>query len=403
MYTYRSGFTLLFGVLLTAFLLAVGMSLLSFSSKQVSISGLGRESQTAFYAADSLVECIRYHDENNNFVDVYNVTTAQQLDCNGMSVGYTVTNAQCANADESLCPDNYSNTDDYIKITFTEENISAGMNQSAQAFLVKQLNNANQAVGSTLTVQGRNTKDDSSRRVERAVKLTYTPGDFNCPTNNTYETLSDSSNSFEVKAYAVRCYNQSDLPDWVNAPYNESSGANLRPDPTPITEQKIIDFVDSTGGACWFETNRCFEWGVFAALPVDKQAFIGTPNWLGAAIDAEGVNNFGTYYMFNSAATGVNKPAKIKIDTNDFPSLTNVWVRAVLTEDDSVDNDVNVRKPFNELYSAYANTEDPQNSAEIVCHNDSVNYDNYDTVLSPINGVTNPYICALFTANDYNN
>jgi hypothetical protein len=56
------GYTLLFAVLFSSLLLAIGISILFISKKEVELSSGGRESQFAFYAADAGIECALYYD-----------------------------------------------------------------------------------------------------------------------------------------------------------------------------------------------------------------------------------------------------------------------------------------------------------------------------------------------------
>jgi hypothetical protein len=56
------GFTLLFSILVSTLVLAVGASVVSIALRQLVISGTGRDSQYAFYAANTGVECALYWD-----------------------------------------------------------------------------------------------------------------------------------------------------------------------------------------------------------------------------------------------------------------------------------------------------------------------------------------------------
>ena len=58
----NQGFTLLMAALVTSLLLAIGFSLFNLSLKQVTLSSLARDSQLAFYAADTGIECAIYWD-----------------------------------------------------------------------------------------------------------------------------------------------------------------------------------------------------------------------------------------------------------------------------------------------------------------------------------------------------
>lgn len=56
------GFVLLYAVMTSTIILAVGVSIISIALKQLSISTLSRESQYAFYAANTGAECALYWD-----------------------------------------------------------------------------------------------------------------------------------------------------------------------------------------------------------------------------------------------------------------------------------------------------------------------------------------------------
>lgn len=56
------GFTLFIAVIVSSLFLAIGFSLASLSVKQQIISSIGKESQFAFYAADTGIECALYWD-----------------------------------------------------------------------------------------------------------------------------------------------------------------------------------------------------------------------------------------------------------------------------------------------------------------------------------------------------
>ena len=70
------GFTLLFAVLVSSLVLAIGLSIANLTLKEVKLSGAGRESEFAFYAADTGSECALYWD-----IKGYNVfaTSADSL------------------------------------------------------------------------------------------------------------------------------------------------------------------------------------------------------------------------------------------------------------------------------------------------------------------------------------
>lgn len=85
-HTPQRGFTLLVAVVLASVSLAIGISLLNISYKQILLASAGKQSQNAFYAADSVLECVLYYDQQ---VDAFNYTTpaaAGSILCNGLAV-----------------------------------------------------------------------------------------------------------------------------------------------------------------------------------------------------------------------------------------------------------------------------------------------------------------------------
>lgn len=58
----QRGFTLLLAALVASIVLALGTSIYTLAQKQVMLSSLGRDSQFAFYAADTAAECALYWD-----------------------------------------------------------------------------------------------------------------------------------------------------------------------------------------------------------------------------------------------------------------------------------------------------------------------------------------------------
>ncbi len=57
-----TGFTVLFAVIVSSLILALGLGIVAITMKEVKLSGTGRDSELAFYAADSGLECAQYFD-----------------------------------------------------------------------------------------------------------------------------------------------------------------------------------------------------------------------------------------------------------------------------------------------------------------------------------------------------
>ena len=58
----EAGFTLLIAALVASVVLALGASIFDLAQKEVTLSSIGRDSQFAFYAADTAAECALYWD-----------------------------------------------------------------------------------------------------------------------------------------------------------------------------------------------------------------------------------------------------------------------------------------------------------------------------------------------------
>ncbi len=58
----KKGFTLLFAVLVSTLVVAIGATVVSIAVRQTILSGTSRESQYAFYAANTVLECAFYWD-----------------------------------------------------------------------------------------------------------------------------------------------------------------------------------------------------------------------------------------------------------------------------------------------------------------------------------------------------
>lgn len=65
----QKGFTLLLASIVVAIILAVGASIFALAQKELILSSIGRDSQFAFYAADTAGECALYWDVRHDYFD----------------------------------------------------------------------------------------------------------------------------------------------------------------------------------------------------------------------------------------------------------------------------------------------------------------------------------------------
>jgi hypothetical protein len=85
----NKGYTLLFAVLVSSLVLAVGISILNVSKKEFLLASSARESVTAFYAADTGIECAAFHDDSAR--DIFsNVNYSNGVNCTGNHFNVTV-------------------------------------------------------------------------------------------------------------------------------------------------------------------------------------------------------------------------------------------------------------------------------------------------------------------------
>src|SRR3989344_3569012 len=65
--TDRRGFTLLLSALIASIVLVLGASIFQIAQKELTLSSIGRDSQFAFYAADTGAECALYWDIRHSY------------------------------------------------------------------------------------------------------------------------------------------------------------------------------------------------------------------------------------------------------------------------------------------------------------------------------------------------
>jgi Tfp pilus assembly protein PilX len=153
----QRGFTLLIALILASVTLVVGLALADVAYKQIVLSSTARNSQLAFYRADSAMECALYYDQQ--FAS-FNDNAALSITCESQSI--TVT--------KSSLPDGG------IKSTFNVP--CAGSGQSASVVIYKQ--NSGTCSSSSLTgknciyTSGYNTCSTTDpNRFERSLRVVY--------------------------------------------------------------------------------------------------------------------------------------------------------------------------------------------------------------------------------------
>lgn len=150
----QKGFTLFIAIIVMGTLLLISTGVINLAVKQAFITNSGRESQVAFYAADTGMECALYWDVKNPSGDqsAFATSTTSDITCNQDANNpgnqWTVGGASVSTIDSiEFLPDPYC-----AKVTVTKNNDGTTQIESL----------------------GYNTCDSSNpRRVERAVRATY--------------------------------------------------------------------------------------------------------------------------------------------------------------------------------------------------------------------------------------
>lgn len=146
----KRGFTLLMSVLIASVLLALGYEIYNLAVKEVNLSSSGRESQFAFFAADTGVECALWADS--------------KLDA--FATSSSITELDCGTATSTLARA-YSGTD---YITTFDVTTGAGQRTQCTTIVVTRRDPKKTVIES----YGHNTCSlTNPLRLERAIRVTY--------------------------------------------------------------------------------------------------------------------------------------------------------------------------------------------------------------------------------------
>lgn len=162
--TKERGFTLIMAVLISSLLLAIGFSLANFAVKQLIISSTGRESQFAFYAADSGIECAFYWDFKYGNQSAFATSSASVPPSSGVN---------CNGQDVAASPWSVASISDRATTTFSF-NFSPEPYCAVVSIGKWGSTTTIESRGYNLgTVSGSSCTSDNPRRVERAIRVRY--------------------------------------------------------------------------------------------------------------------------------------------------------------------------------------------------------------------------------------
>jgi Tfp pilus assembly protein PilX len=142
----QKGFALFFAILISSVMLAIGLEVFNIAFKEVVLSSFTRDSQFAFYAADSGAECAEYWDIKQ---ESFNPVGTRSISCNGQS--FTVGgSAQTVFGNITFSPEGYCSI-----VTVTKSASTTGYS-------------------TVIDSRGYNTcAAGSSQRVERGIEIRY--------------------------------------------------------------------------------------------------------------------------------------------------------------------------------------------------------------------------------------
>jgi Tfp pilus assembly protein PilE len=83
------GFTLILALIFTSVVLTVGLALADVAYKQVLLASAARQSEYAFYAADSALECALYQDQKLDMFNYGTTTFSGSFICQNLTVNYS--------------------------------------------------------------------------------------------------------------------------------------------------------------------------------------------------------------------------------------------------------------------------------------------------------------------------
>ena len=193
----QKGFVLLFAVLISTLVLAVGISMISIALKQVMLSGSGRDSQYAFYVANTGAECATYWDLASSSVFTSSaIVPGTGVTCldNGSGVGnpiatkwnliggiYKPSGLETINGGTFTCPTNPLNDPDWCfktdvvsGDTYAKFRIVYSDKPYCADVVVKKQYLSGLVATTTVTSRGYNTCDPANpRRIERALEFSY--------------------------------------------------------------------------------------------------------------------------------------------------------------------------------------------------------------------------------------
>jgi hypothetical protein len=158
----KRGFTLLMATLTTSMLLLISFVVVNIAVKQLLLANAAEESQHAFYAADSGVECAIYWDLKNPTtpgISAFATSTNGSISCNGQTISTDSQTVQNIPSEQSRIGS--INPISIFQLDFLKGCVIVSVTKEVDGT-------------TTIDSRGYNTCDTSSlRRFERGVRIQY--------------------------------------------------------------------------------------------------------------------------------------------------------------------------------------------------------------------------------------
>jgi len=157
----NTGFALLYTSLIASFLLTLAVSIGFIVRKQIILSSITRESQKAFYMADSAAECALYWDYKYDIFNRRTATTSTSIKCQDVSI-----------ASKDLSGTRFDGVSGLGGTNITRFKIDK---PQAKRCAIVTVTKRNRAPKTTIEAEGYNTACNASSRIrlQRAVRLQY--------------------------------------------------------------------------------------------------------------------------------------------------------------------------------------------------------------------------------------
>ncbi|HEY4512484.1 MAG TPA: pilus assembly PilX N-terminal domain-containing protein [Candidatus Paceibacterota bacterium] len=181
-----AGFTLLFASLIGALVIAVGLAILNITLKQLTLASAGKQSQRAFYSADSGIECALYLDRGAGNVNcplgVFRTPAPDSPSgatiCGIDSSGALPLNIECFGKHILVIPyenSNYAKTDHFYVANDSTQGASSGTNADMcfDVYVTKKIDDPGISGDESETViesRGYSTCTVTTNKFERAIR-----------------------------------------------------------------------------------------------------------------------------------------------------------------------------------------------------------------------------------------